>query len=241
MSGLLEIANVLPHRIRRPLVPIRRASIVCWAARDLDKPGTERIEPIGLANMTMQADRHELRQHVDPIQSAVDAVRQAGYRSGDTCRPAGPPVWNDTGQRKQASPATSTQHESHHVAHEWARLIFQMRSRDPTPIPWRQDNSGWVSAASSLTPLSAARNASVYNPARFSTAIRSRKSGCCSSRRSDARPLQPVVSECLDNLFRMIPVILMAEGQSQVVSIQRLRQRQQPNRKMGRDGGEYTE
>ena len=48
--------------------------MVCCAASTSTKPTPEHIELVGVGDMAVQTDAHELRENVNPIQAAVDAV-----------------------------------------------------------------------------------------------------------------------------------------------------------------------
>ena len=67
-ARLLDVAEVLPHGVGGALVPVVPLSSVCWAARISTKPPLNAIEAVGLADVPVQADRVELREHVDAVQ-----------------------------------------------------------------------------------------------------------------------------------------------------------------------------
>ena len=75
-AGLIEVLEVLPHGVGGSLVPVRPRLHRLLSRQQLDKAAVERVEAVRLPNVPMQADRHELRQHIDAIHAAVDAVRQ---------------------------------------------------------------------------------------------------------------------------------------------------------------------
>lgn len=87
--GLVDVAEILPHRVRGALIPIRGVQRLL-GRQNLDKAGVELVEGVRPANVPVQADRVELREHVNPVQPAVDAIRQgnvnqavlAGQRHG---------------------------------------------------------------------------------------------------------------------------------------------------------------
>jgi hypothetical protein len=73
--GLLHVADLFPHRIGGALVPVDSIHRLL-RRQDLHKAAVVGIELVGVADMPMQADRHELRQHVNAIDAAVDAIGQ---------------------------------------------------------------------------------------------------------------------------------------------------------------------
>ena len=92
-AGLREVAQVLAHGVGRALVPV--ALVVVFVHRllggeDFDEAAAEVVEAVGAADVAVQAHRLKLREHVDPVHAAVDAVRQrnvdqpilAGQRHG---------------------------------------------------------------------------------------------------------------------------------------------------------------
>ena len=74
-ARLLDVAEVLPHGVGRALVP---GGVVerLLGGQHLDETAVERVEGVRRADVAVQADRVELRQHVAAVQAAVDAVRQ---------------------------------------------------------------------------------------------------------------------------------------------------------------------
>ena len=68
-----DVAEVLPHRVRRALIPVGVVQRLL-SGQQFDESAIERIKGIGAANMAMQAHGVELRQHVNAVQAAVDAV-----------------------------------------------------------------------------------------------------------------------------------------------------------------------
>ena len=78
-------------RARRP-----SSSIVCWAARISTKPPLKLIEPVRAADVPVQAHRLELRQHVDLVDPAVDAVRDRNVDQPILAAPAARPASSDT-------------------------------------------------------------------------------------------------------------------------------------------------
>ena len=74
-AGLLDVAEVLPHGVGRALIPVGVVERLL-GGQDLDEAAVEGIEGVGRADVAVQADRVELREHVEAVQPAVDAVRQ---------------------------------------------------------------------------------------------------------------------------------------------------------------------
>src|SRR5690606_27300694 len=72
-----EIANVLPHRIGRSLIPIGPiiAGEGLLSSQNLDKSPAKGIEPISSTNVAMETHRQELRENIAAIDAAIDAVR----------------------------------------------------------------------------------------------------------------------------------------------------------------------
>ena len=74
-ARLLDVAEVLPHGVGGALIPVGVVERLL-GGQHLDEAAVERIEGVGRADVAVQADRIELRQHVAAVQPAVDAVRQ---------------------------------------------------------------------------------------------------------------------------------------------------------------------
>ena len=94
--GLGQITQILAHRVGGALIPVGSLRHGLLGRQDFDEAAAEIVEAIRAANMPVQADREELRQHVDPIQLAVDAVRERNVDQAGTCPPAGRPASIDT-------------------------------------------------------------------------------------------------------------------------------------------------
>ena len=73
--GVLEGADVLPHSVGGTLVP---PGIVqgLLGGQNLHKATAKRVECVGASDVAMQAHRVELRENVDALHAAVDAVRE---------------------------------------------------------------------------------------------------------------------------------------------------------------------
>ena len=120
--GLLEVAEVLPHGVGRALVPVGVVDRLL-GGQDLDESAVEGVEVVAAADVPVQADRVELGQHVDPVQPAVDAVRQgdvdqpvlAGHRHGR--------LGADLGQRIEPGPLAAAQDQRECVLHAMPRSI----------------------------------------------------------------------------------------------------------------------
>ena len=93
MSGCEQVAQVLAHGVGGALVPV--VPVVGLVDRllggqDLDEAAAEVVEAVRAADVAVQAHRLELREHVDLVDAAVDAVRErnvdqpilAGQRHG---------------------------------------------------------------------------------------------------------------------------------------------------------------
>ena len=105
---LLDVSQLLPDGVGGSLIPgFFVVGLLC--GQDFDEPVAETIKPIRLSNVPMQADGHELRQHVDLVHPTVQAV---GNRDIDQA--VIPGQWHSRlravfCQRKQTSPSTTAE------------------------------------------------------------------------------------------------------------------------------------
>ena len=112
MPGADQVAEVLAHRVGRALVPILHAAVLgqrLLGGQDFDKAAAEVVEAIRAANVLVQAHRLKLREHVDLVDAAVEAV---GERDVDQAVLAGQRhrrLGAVRGERLQSSAATTTQ------------------------------------------------------------------------------------------------------------------------------------
>src|SRR5258707_98565 len=70
---LVDIADVLPHGVGRALVPVG-GLVGLLGGEDLDEASTERVELVRVGDVAVQADAEVLREHVDAVDAAVQAV-----------------------------------------------------------------------------------------------------------------------------------------------------------------------
>src|SRR5579863_6293889 len=70
----LNRPQVLPHRVSRPLVPLF-AFIRLLRRKHLDESAAEKVEFVSLVDVPVETGRVELRQDVDSIEAAVEAIR----------------------------------------------------------------------------------------------------------------------------------------------------------------------
>ena len=68
-----EVTRGFANRIGRPRNQFVFSGVIS-AARDFDKPLTEEIHPVGLADVPVERRRVELRQHEDATNVGVQAV-----------------------------------------------------------------------------------------------------------------------------------------------------------------------
>ena len=128
-AGLFQVAEVLPHGVGRALIPIRVVQGLL-GGQQLDEAAAEGVERIRAADVPVEAHGVELRQHVDAVQAAVDAVGERDVDqpvlSGDRDRGLGAIL----GQWIEARPLAAAQHQRHDVLH--ARSLAGLRSSAAT-------------------------------------------------------------------------------------------------------------
>ena len=72
--GLIEIDQVLPNGIGGALIPVTSRGRRFLSREQFDESATEVVELISVVDVVVKAHRHELRQHEDAIDVAVEAV-----------------------------------------------------------------------------------------------------------------------------------------------------------------------
>ena len=70
----LDVGDVLPHRVGRALIPVH-ALVRLLRREHFDEALAEHVELVRVRDVPVQADRKELREDVNVVQAAVDAVR----------------------------------------------------------------------------------------------------------------------------------------------------------------------
>jgi len=73
--GLFQVPEVLPDGVGRSLIPVGVFQRLL-GGQDFDESLAELIEGVSAADVAVQAGRIELGQHVNPVDAAVDAIRQ---------------------------------------------------------------------------------------------------------------------------------------------------------------------
>ena len=73
--GVAEMPRGLPHGVGRALKPLLALGRLL-GGQHLDEPVGEHVQVIGLGDVPVERRRVELRQHVDPLESGVQAVAQ---------------------------------------------------------------------------------------------------------------------------------------------------------------------
>ena len=124
---LLEIADVLPDGVGGALVP---AGVVerLLGGEDLDEAAAEGVEGVGPADVAVEADGVELRQDIDPLHPAVDAVGE-----GDVDDPVLPRQRHGglravAGEGIEPRPAATTEDQSQDPLHAHAEKHPSQRS-----------------------------------------------------------------------------------------------------------------
>ncbi len=98
-SRLQDVAQVLAHGVGRALIPV--VLVVGLVHRllggeDFDEAAAEIVEAIRAADVAVQARRLELREHVDLVDLAVDAVRDRNVDEPILAAPTAPPASRGT-------------------------------------------------------------------------------------------------------------------------------------------------
>ena len=124
-AGLLQVAEVLPHGVGRALVPVAPFHGLL-SGEDLHEPPIERIEVVGAADVAVQADGIELGQHVDAVQSAVDAVGQGDVDQPVLARQRHGGLRSHLGQRIESRATSAAQHQRHDLLHEAPYTLKRM-------------------------------------------------------------------------------------------------------------------
>ena len=113
---LLDVTEILPHRVGGPLIP-RGIFVGLLGGQDLHEAAAEGVEDIRAANVPVQAYRIELRDDVDPVQSAVDAVGERDVDQPILTRHRDGRFGSELGKRIEARTAPPTQYESNDMVH----------------------------------------------------------------------------------------------------------------------------
>src|SRR5690606_27032396 len=109
----------------RSLVPVFFAESLL-RRENLNETAVETVELVRLADMPVQADRIELRQQIDAVQSAVDAVRDRDVDDAILARQRHRRLRTILRQRKEPGLFAAAEDQTHHIAHE-----IRFRSSSP--------------------------------------------------------------------------------------------------------------
>ena len=125
-ARLLDVAEVLPHGVGRALIPVGVVERLL-GGQDLDEAAVERVEGVRAADVAVQADRVELRQHVAAVQAAVDAVRQGDVDQPILARHRHGRLGAVLGQRIKPRALSAAEHQGHNVSHAITSIAKQPR------------------------------------------------------------------------------------------------------------------
>ncbi len=113
-----HVADLLADGVGGALIPLGRL-VGLLRRQDFDEAAIERIELVRVRNVPVQTDGEELRQDVDAVQSAIDAITDgdidepvfAGHGNGR--------LTAELGQRVQPGAPTAAEDQRENVLHEW--------------------------------------------------------------------------------------------------------------------------
>ena len=115
-ARLLDVADVFANGVGGAFVPVGAfEGLLC--GEDFDESPMEGIEVVGVADVTMQADRVELGQQIDPVQTAVEAVRNGDVNQPVFARQGNGGLRAMLGERIESRAFASTEDQRHHVPH----------------------------------------------------------------------------------------------------------------------------
>ena len=108
-ARLLDVPQVLPHGVGGALVPVG-VVLRLLGGEDFDEAAVEGVEDIRAADMLVQAGGIELRQHVDAVQAAVDAVGDGDVDEPILSGHGNGRFGTDLGQRVKPRTLSAAQH-----------------------------------------------------------------------------------------------------------------------------------
>ena len=131
-ARLREVAQVLAHGVGGALVPVGALAVGLLGGQDLDEAAAEVVEAVRAADVPVQADRDELREHVDAVQPAVDAVGDrdvdqpvlAGQRHGRLGAILGERI------QPRALPAAQNDGDERFIEVPWTRFSTRRRHEE---------------------------------------------------------------------------------------------------------------
>ena len=114
--GLLDVAEVLPNRVGRALVP---AGVVgrLLGREDFHESAVERIKRVRPADVAVEAHGVELRKHVNALHAAVDAIGERHVDDAVLARQRDCRFGAVAGQRKEPRAAASAENQSQYTLH----------------------------------------------------------------------------------------------------------------------------
>jgi hypothetical protein len=117
-AGLLQVTHVLADGVGGALIPIGAFVHGLLRGQQLDETTAEVVELIGLANVAVQANGQELGQDIDAVDTAVQAIRERNIDQTVLACQGHRGLGAILGQRIQACPPTTTEHERYDVSHD---------------------------------------------------------------------------------------------------------------------------
>ena len=133
MPGCFDVPQVLPHGVGGALVP---AGVVqrLLGGEDFHEAAVEGVEDVGAADVLVQAGGVELREDVDAVQAAVDAVGDGDVDEAVLARHRHGRLGADLGEGIEPGALSAAEYESDYVSHGLLLLSFARRPR------WRAEH-----------------------------------------------------------------------------------------------------
>ena len=114
---LLDVADVLAHGVGGALVPVG-GLVGLLGGQDLDEAPAERVELVGVGDVPVQADAEKLRQHVDAVEAAVDAVADGDVDEPILAGDGHGRLAAQHGEGIQAGAAAAAQDQAQNITHD---------------------------------------------------------------------------------------------------------------------------
>ncbi len=115
-AGLLDVPQVLPHGVGGALIP---AGVVerLLGGKDFHEAAVEGVEDVGAADVLVQAGGVELREDVDAVQAAIDAVGDGDVDEAVLARHRHGRLGADLGEGIEPRALSAAEDQSDDVSH----------------------------------------------------------------------------------------------------------------------------
>lgn len=114
---LLDVTDLLAHGVGGALIPVR-GLVRLLGGQNLDETLAKRVELVGIGDVPVQTHAQKLRQHVNAVEAAIDAVADGNVDQPVFSGQGNGWLAPQLGEGIQAGPPTTAQNQAQNITHD---------------------------------------------------------------------------------------------------------------------------